>query len=132
MASHLSNDEFFAGLHELFNHRKGKDHGAIYLVQKRLTHGQDAVAAPTEEDPFPDTHPSKPLPIIVRATNAKSSRSDKKKVKLSTIVEPGAIDDFFARYAEVCKTGMTALKPRDKSKKKAKAKKRKVGAPAAP
>lgn len=68
----------------------------------------------------------------MRATNAKSSRSDKKKVKLSTIVEPSAIDDFFARYAEVCKTGMTALKPRDKSKKKAKAKKRKVGAPAAP
>lgn len=35
MASHLSNEEFFNGLVGLFEDRKGKDHGAIYLVQKR-------------------------------------------------------------------------------------------------
>lgn len=27
--------QFFAKLSELFNHRKGSDHGAIYLTQKR-------------------------------------------------------------------------------------------------
>lgn len=29
--------QFFGRLAELFDHRKGKDHGAIYLVQKRCT-----------------------------------------------------------------------------------------------
>ena len=45
------------------------------------------------------------------------------------MVEPEALEAFYARYAEVCKTGMAALKPRDKSKKKAKAKKRRGAAP---
>jgi signal recognition particle subunit SRP14 len=53
-------------------------------------------------------------------------------VKLSTIVDVGALDAFYARYADVCKAGMTALKPRDRSKKKAKAKKKKGGAAGGP
>lgn len=97
-----------------------------------VTYGQDdATAKPTESDPFPDMHPAKPLPIIIRATNGKSRENKPKKIKLSTIVEPDSIGDFYARYAEICKAGMATLKPRDKSKKKAKAKKRRVGAPAA-
>jgi signal recognition particle subunit SRP14 len=44
------------------------------------------------------------------------------------VVEPDALEGFYARYAEVCKAGMTALKPRDRTKRKAKAKKRKGGA----
>ncbi|KAJ6440876.1 signal recognition particle protein domain-containing protein [Purpureocillium lavendulum] len=126
MASqHLSQDEFFGGLEKLFNHRKGSDHGAVYLIQKRLTHDQEG-PAPTPDSPFPDLSPSQPMPIIFRASNGKSGKSKGDKVKLSTVVKPHELDAFYSRYAEVCKAGMTALKPRDRSKKKAKARKKKA------
>ena len=70
---------------------------------------------------------SKPLPILVRATDGKSRTNRGDRVKLSTVVAPDALDGFYARYADVCKAGMTALKPRDRTKRKAKAKKKKVG-----
>lgn len=68
------------------------------------------------------------MPLIIRATNGKGkeAREAKKKIKLSTVVQPDEVEGFYARYAEVCKAGMSALKPRDRTKRKAKAKKRKV------
>jgi signal recognition particle subunit SRP14 len=79
-------------------------------------------------DTLTDLHPSGPLPILVRATNGKSKAGRSGKIKLSTIVEPDALEAFFIRYAEVCKAGMGALKKRDRSgRKKAKAKKKKAG-----
>jgi len=48
-----------------------------------------------------------------------------KRVKLSTVVKAEDVDGFFARYAEVCKAGMGALKKRDRSKRKKKEKKKK-------
>ncbi|KAL6923790.1 hypothetical protein ACHAP8_001171 [Fusarium lateritium] len=125
--SHMSHDEFFAKLGELFNHRKGSDHGSVYLSQKRLTYGQD-IPKPSEEEPSPDINPGKPLPLIIKATNGKGKRDRSKKVKLSTVVKPEDLEAFYVRYADVCKAGMTALKPRDRSKKKAKAKKKKAAA----
>ena len=82
-----------------------------------------------DDDPLADLHPSSsPIPLLIRATNGKSKESRAKKVKISTVVQPDAINDFFTRYAEVCKAGMQALKKRDRSgRKKAKAKKRKGG-----
>ncbi len=49
-------------------------------------------------------------------------------MKLATVVQPDELEGFYARYAEVCRAGMAALKPRDRTKRKAKAKKRKVAA----
>ncbi|KAF2997533.1 hypothetical protein G7054_g1383 [Neopestalotiopsis clavispora] len=121
---HLSNDEFFVKLLELFDARKGKDHGAIYLTQKRLSYGQEDAPEPTSANPVP----AKPLPILIRATNGKSKEKRKEKLKLSTVVEADSLPVFFERYAEVCKAGMTTLKPRDRSKRKGKAKKKKGGA----
>lgn len=126
-AEHMSHDEFFAKLGELFDHRKGKDHGAIYLVQKRVTYDQ-GIPVPSDENPVPDLHPSKPLPVLIRASNGKGSRGKPNKIKLSTVVQPDALEAFYARYADVCKAGMTALKPRDRSKNKAKLKKKKKAA----
>ncbi|KKA29282.1 hypothetical protein TD95_002507 [Thielaviopsis punctulata] len=126
-AKHLSNDDFFARLTALFDEKKPKTHGSIYLVQKRLTYGQEIPAA-TIENPMPDLNLAKPLPVIVRATNGKSKSKRKEKIKLSTIVQPGELEKFYLRYADICKTGMVALKPRDRSKKKAKAKKKKSAA----
>jgi len=84
---------------------------------------------PTLKQPFPDLNPSTPLPIIIRATNGKSKDHRDKKIKLSTIVQGDALDGFFAKYAEVCKLGMSGLKKRDRSKQKEKlkAKKKKQG-----
>lgn len=126
---HLSNDNFFLRLSELFDVRRQKDHGSVFLTQKRMTHSEDIGAAegPTISDPFPDLNPSKPLPIIIRATDGNSKD---KKVRLSTLVEADMLEGFFVRYAEVCKLGMSGLKKRDRSKRKEKmkAKKKKGGA----
>ncbi|KAK7552529.1 signal recognition particle, SRP9/SRP14 subunit [Phyllosticta citricarpa] len=141
---HISNDEFFAKLTDLFNSRRAKDHGSIYLTQKRLTYDPIAPTSPSaaaertqaalQDDPLWDTHPPSPLPVIVRATDGKSKPRRGDKVKLSTLVQPDALDAFYARYADVCKAGMTALKPRDRSKRKTQLKKRKKagGTAAAP
>lgn len=43
-------------------------------------------------------------------------------MKLSTVVAPEELEAFYARYAEVCKAGMTGLKKRDRKRGKAKGK----------
>jgi len=88
---------------------------------------EDAETTPSQL--FPDLNLSHPLPLIIRATNGKSKDKREKKIKLSTVVEADALEGFFAKYAEVCKTGMSGLKKRDRSKAKErlKAKKRKQG-----
>jgi signal recognition particle subunit SRP14 len=92
--------------------------------------GKDIDTAETAaNEPSPDRNPEKPLPIIIRATNGKSKQKRDNKIKLSTVVEPEALEGFFVKYAEVCKLGMSGLKKRDRSKakEKLKAKKKKQG-----
>lgn len=78
---------------------------------------------------FPDLSRGAPMPLLIRATNGKGKPQRSEKTKLSTVVQPDQLDSFFARYAEICKGGMSALKKRDRSKakEKLKAKKRKIG-----
>lgn len=100
----------------------------------------DTSSAPTSssaqkvpDDPLWDLHPLEPLPMIVRATDGRSKKDDRKtknpdKAKFSTVVQPNDIENFFAKYADVCKAGMQSLKKRDRSKrKKDKGKKKKAG-----
>jgi signal recognition particle subunit SRP14 len=98
--------KFFTQLTTLLTKTAKSGHGSIYLTQKRLTYNT--------------TSDSDPIPIIIRATNGKSKEHREKgeKVKLSTVVAPDALDGFFVRYADVCKSGMGALKKRDRSKRK--------------
>ncbi len=77
-----------------------------------------------DEDPLADLHPAAPLPLLIRATNGKSKERRASKIKLSTVVQPDHLDGFFTRYAEICKSGMTALKKKDRRKEKLKAKAR--------
>ncbi|ORY13297.1 signal recognition particle 14kD protein-domain-containing protein [Clohesyomyces aquaticus] len=133
---HVSNDEFFTQLANLFEYNRKKGHGTVYLTQKRVT-ADDGADAPSSakvaDDPLWDTHPENPLPIVIRANNNKSTkrkgtdREDIPKIKMSTVVQPDQLDAFYARYAEVCKAGMSALKKRDKKKKKKDKKKKKGG-----
>jgi len=60
--------------------------------------------------------------MLIRATNGKSKahREKGEKDKLSTVVEVGALEEFYRRYAEVCKKGMEGLRKRDRRKGKKK------------
>ncbi|KAI9743274.1 MAG: hypothetical protein M1818_003120 [Claussenomyces sp. TS43310] len=126
---HISNDAFFLRLSELFEQRRRKEHGSIFLTQKRMSHGESIASLPEATSTFPDLDPSKPLPLIVRATDGKSKEKREERVKLSTVVEADALERFFARYSELCKSSMSGLKKRDRSKRKEKlkAKKKKGG-----
>ncbi|CAN8104978.1 unnamed protein product [Discula destructiva] len=144
----LSHDQFFNQLSELFESRKGKDHGSIFLTQKRLTFGTSAIH-PTKESPLVDVSSAlsndeptstSTYPVIIHATDGKGreprkdgkgyqASTQRNRVKFSTVVEFDALDTFYARYAEICKAGMIALKPRDRTKNKRKTKgKKKKGA----
>lgn len=127
---HLSNDEFFNRLSSLFDARREKDHGSIYLSQKRLTYDTEGMMD-MSGTPFQDLKPSKPLPILIRASNGKSKEKKTQKIKLSTIVEADALEGFFSKYAEICKAGMSKMKKRDRSKAKEKLKARKKQSAAA-
>jgi signal recognition particle subunit SRP14 len=72
--------------------------------------------------------------VLVRASTSKEtkakdgSRRNEPKTRISTVVQPDALEEFYVRYAEKCKAGMSALKKRDRTKrKKDKKKKGKAG-----
>lgn len=97
-----------------------------------MAHGS-SVPVPTVDDPLADLKDQEDgasFPVIVRATNGKSGDDRKagRRVKLATVVQSGDLDAFYARYADVCKAGMLALKPRIRTKRKAKSKKKKTTA----
>ena len=107
-----------------------------YSNARTVTFDIDSAPKPptkVADDPLWDLNPPNPLPLLVRATDGKSTLDDKEtknpdKAKLSTIVQPDDIDAFFARYAEICKSGMQSLRKRDRSKRrKDKGKKKKGG-----
>ncbi|KAJ5780631.1 hypothetical protein N7457_005791 [Penicillium paradoxum] len=124
MAPHLGHDEFFKSLGELLSKTSQQTHGSVNLTQKPLI---DVPGATTT-----NSQPS----ILIRATdgntnapnpksaskNGKITKNKSTKVKLSTIVNPDDLEAFYARYAEVCKAGMTGLKKRDRRGRKAKTK----------
>lgn len=58
-----------------------------------------------------------------------NQHKQRQKIKLATVVEIADIEDFYAKYAEVCKKGMDSMRKRDKkkAKEKAKAAKKKKG-----
>jgi signal recognition particle subunit SRP14 len=70
-----------------------------------------------------DLHPTLSLPIIVRASDGETQSKDRVKnkdhVKISTLVQPENLEDFFVRYADVCKATMLSLRKRDRRKRKA-------------
>jgi signal recognition particle subunit SRP14 len=47
----------------------------------------------------------------------KTKASKATKVKFSTVVPADQLEAFYTRYAEICKTGMTGLKKRDRKRK---------------
>lgn len=101
-------------------------HGLAILVNKKLLNTSNRFAVSVNQDLLTHADDGGQTPLIIRATDGKSKRQKGLKAKMSTIVQPNDIDNFYVRYADICKSGMAALKPRDRSKKKARAKKKKV------
>jgi signal recognition particle subunit SRP14 len=119
--------QFLERLNALLSTQASKSNGSISLTQKRLSYDASATkpsqASAGTATQFLDTAISAPpLPLLIRATNTKSKENRKHKVKIATVVQPDDIEDFYTRYAEVCRAGMTALKKRDRSKGKKKKK----------
>ncbi|KAL5003751.1 signal recognition particle, SRP9/SRP14 subunit [Aspergillus recurvatus] len=126
MTTPLGHEEFFTSLTTLLTATSQKARGSVYLTQTPLLNTQSPGSADKKTQP----------PILIRAsdgnTNAANPKThpdikDKKtkketKVKISTVVQPGELEAFYARYAEICKAGMMGLKKRDRKLKKAKAK----------
>ncbi|KAF8424138.1 signal recognition particle 14kD protein [Tirmania nivea] len=114
----LSNEEFFQKLGQLFATTTKQEFGSVFLTQKRLIpHNQGSDEKPQEDTLADLTLAETPGPVLIRATNGASKENRNAKIKFSTLVEPDAIDAFYVRYAEVCKTGMTALKKKNRKKK---------------
>ncbi|OJJ03511.1 hypothetical protein ASPVEDRAFT_151996 [Aspergillus versicolor CBS 583.65] len=122
MPAPLGHEEFFNSLTTLLTNTSQKTKGSVYLTQKPLLNSSSS-----------DTDKLNQPSILIRAsdgnTNSKNPKThpevkDKKKSKskLSTVVQQSELETFYARYAEVCKAGMTGLKKRDRKLKKAKAK----------
>ena len=111
--------EFLSRLSTLFDTRRTSTHGSVFLTQKRLTPSNDP-PQPTHPTSFSDMHPPHPLPILIRATDGNDKKA--KKIKLATVVQADDLDRFYTRYAECWKAGMSGLKKRDRSGRKAKAK----------
>lgn len=117
----LTQNQFFSSLSSLLDKTSQKSRGSVTLTQKPLLNTN---TESTQQQPS----------ILIRATdgntnapNPKTHKIEKKaakatKVKLSTVVAPEDLEGFYARYAEVCKAGMTGLKKRDRKRGKAKAK----------
>ncbi|KAJ6157846.1 hypothetical protein N7470_005438 [Penicillium chermesinum] len=120
MAPHLSHDEVFLLISRKPAHEDIRQGSRLRFLSQK---------------PVPNTDADAPPSVVVRATdgntgapNPKSSgqagkvaKNTSSKVKFSTIVSHNELEAFYARYADVCKTGMTGLKKRDR-KRKAKAK----------
>ncbi|EEH16958.2 hypothetical protein PABG_07045 [Paracoccidioides brasiliensis Pb03] len=116
---HVSNDEFFETLQSLLSKQSAQARGSIFLTQKRMPSASTNSTNSTSPSPSA-ADPSAPAtlslsPILIRATNGKHKSS---KAKVSTVVQPGDIEGFFGRYAEVCRAGMVGMKKRDRSARK--------------
>ena len=83
-----------------------------------VSYKPDQPLSKLRKDDFSDTTTSETFPLLVRA-------SDGGKLKISTTVTEEGLDEFFAKYAEVCKNEMQGLKKRDRKKEKAKKEKKK-------
>ncbi|EEH41067.2 hypothetical protein PAAG_03353 [Paracoccidioides lutzii Pb01] len=112
--------QFFATLKSLLSKQSTQARGSIFLTQKRMpsasTNTSTNTTSPSPSAVDPSAPATLPLsPILIRATNGKHKSS---KAKVSTVVQPGDIEGFFGRYAEVCRAGMVGMKKRDRSARK--------------
>ncbi|KAJ5725940.1 uncharacterized protein N7483_007297 [Penicillium malachiteum] len=115
MAPPLSHDEFFSSLTTLLSKTTEQAHGSVYLTQKPLP-SSESTSSPSILIRASDGNTNAPNPKSANQTG-KITKNRSSKVKFSTVVKSEDLDAFYTRYAEVCKTGMSGLKKRDRKRK---------------
>ncbi|GCB17536.1 signal recognition particle subunit srp14 [Aspergillus awamori] len=123
MPAHLGHEEFFTSLTTLLSTTSQKTRGSVYLTQKPLLDSTNTQSQPSILIRATDGNTNAPNPKTAEAKKKVAKATSASKVKISTVVSPDDLEAFYARYAEVCKAGMTGLKKRDRKKGKAKGKK---------
>lgn len=113
--------QFFSSLTDLLSKTSQKTTGSVYLTQKPLidgvSSGQPSILIRASNGNTDAPHPKSQDGKISKNKLSKASKS-----KFSTVVSASDLEAFYTRYADVCKAGMTGLKKRDRSKRKAKGK----------
>lgn len=127
---HLSSSDFLSALTTLFTTTAARPTGSVFLTQKPLFPNST-----TSPDSPSDTLSPAPAPqILIRATDGlrnktgdvkspsskvtKKQDQHKNRTKISTIIEQDEVEEFFGKFAEVCKVGMGGLRKRDRRKGK--------------
>ncbi|KAJ5614491.1 hypothetical protein N7528_008145 [Penicillium herquei] len=115
MAPPLSHDEFFSSLTTLLSKTTEQAHGSVYLTQKPMP-SAESTSSPSILIRASDGNTNAPNPKSANQTG-KIAKNRSSKVKFSTVVKFEDLDAFYTRYAEICKTGMSGLKKRDRKRK---------------
>lgn len=113
--------QFLESLGSLLASTSSSGSGSVFLTQKTLTNEESTSSQ-----------------VLIRASNGATAakakakpgvkiakekqHKPKPKIKLATVVETASLEDFYSKYADVCKKGMEGLRKRDKKKAKEKAK----------
>lgn len=74
----------------------------------------------TTEEPsgLEDLEATEPFGILFRAHHGNSDKT--KRTKITTVVDSSDLEEFWQKYTDVVKTGMTGLKKKDKKRQKKK------------
>ncbi|KAK6198933.1 signal recognition particle, SRP9/SRP14 subunit [Scheffersomyces amazonensis] len=101
------NHKFLKEFTEVLTTNNGKS--SVYLTQKRLKPSLDLEESSQDQ-----------YPILIRVTmNGKDKKDTKKdKLKLSTVVDTGDLDQFWQEYIQIIKNGFVGLKKKEKKKSK--------------
>ncbi|KAJ5549054.1 hypothetical protein N7513_006288 [Penicillium frequentans] len=115
MAPPLSHDEFFSSLTNLLSKTSEKARGSVSLTQKPIVDSASD-SPPSTLIRITDGNTSAPNPKSADKAG-KITKNTSSKVKFSTVVKPEELEAFYTRYAELCKSGMTGMKKRDRKRK---------------
>ncbi|RLV92263.1 hypothetical protein JA1_003303 [Spathaspora sp. JA1] len=122
----VDNVEFIKELTKVLSANNGKK--SVYFTQKRLSPALplDSSADTTTGD-LPSNvietegNNSNTYPILIRISmNGKDKNDKQNKFKLSTIVEPESLEQFWHDYIPILRAGFLGLKKKEKKKKKGK------------
>ncbi|KAJ5623150.1 hypothetical protein N7490_011755 [Penicillium lividum] len=114
MAPPLSHDEFFSSLTNLLSKTSEKARGSVSMTQKPLPNSESN-SPPSTLIRITDGNTNAPMPKADK--QGKITKNTSSKIKFSTVVKSDDLETFYTRYAELCKTGMTGMKKRDRKRK---------------